>query len=60
MNPYASDLVALESPDDLALADRIKVGQEEISAELRKIIIGQDDVIRQVLLTLFVGGKCCF
>ena len=45
MNPYASDLVALESPDDLALADRIKVGQEEISAELRKIIIGQDDVI---------------
>ena len=57
MNPYASDLVALESPDDLALADRIKVGQEEISAELRKIIIGQDDVIRQVLLTLFVGGN---
>ena len=57
MNPYASDLVTLESPDDLALADRIKVGQEKISAELRKIIIGQDDVIGQVLLTLFVGGN---
>jgi len=57
VNPYASDLVTLESPDDLALADRIKVGQEKISAELRKIIIGQDDVIGQVLLTLFVGGN---
>ena len=57
MNPYASDLVTLESPDDLALADLIKVGQEKISAELRKIIIGQDDVIGQILLTLFVGGN---
>ena len=28
MNTYANDVVDLESPDDLALADRMKVGRE--------------------------------
>jgi MoxR-like ATPase len=43
--------------DDVALADRMKHGRDRIVAELRKSIIGQDDVIGQVLLTLFVGGN---
>jgi hypothetical protein len=47
--------VALE-PDDIALADRLKHGREQILTELRKVIIGQDDVVELVLLTLFVGG----
>ena len=47
----------LESPDDVALADRLKRGREEILAELHKLIIGQQDVIEQALLTLFVGGN---
>jgi MoxR-like ATPase len=50
------ETVDLQS-DDLALADRMKVGRERILAELRKSIIGQEDVIGQVLLTLFVGGN---
>ena len=49
--------VDLESPDDIALADRMKRGREQIIAELQKLIIGQDDVVNQVLLTLFVGGN---
>ena len=52
-----SDVVDLESPDDLALAERMQEGRERIVSELRKIIVGQDDVINQVLLTLFVGGN---
>jgi MoxR-like ATPase len=52
-----ADVVDLESPDDLALADRMKVGREQIISELGKIIIGQSEVIQQVLLTLFVGGN---
>ncbi|MEZ4417144.1 MAG: MoxR family ATPase [Gemmatimonadota bacterium] len=35
----------------------MKDGRERILSELRKLIVGQDDVIEQVLLTLFVGGN---
>jgi MoxR-like ATPase len=49
--------VKLDSPDDVALADRLKSGREQIISELRKLIVGQEDVIEQVLLSLFVGGN---
>jgi MoxR-like ATPase len=51
------EVVDLESPDDVALADRMKAGRDQIIAELHKLIIGQDDTVNQVLLTLFVGGN---
>src|SRR4051812_33664653 len=35
----------------------MKAGRDRIITELRKLIIGQDDVVNQVLLTLFVGGN---
>jgi MoxR-like ATPase len=57
MNQYVNDVVDLDSPDDLALADRMKVGREQILTELHKVIVGQDEVISQVLTTLFVGGN---
>ena len=57
MNPMVSDVVDLDSPDDIALADRMNAGREQIVTELKKIIVGQDDVIGQVLMTLFVGGN---
>jgi MoxR-like ATPase len=47
----------LNTPDDVALADRMKHGRERIISELKKLIIGQDEVVNQVLLTLFVGGN---
>ena len=47
----------LEAPDDIALADRLKTGREDILSELHKLIIGQKDVMEQALLTLFVGGN---
>ncbi|NJD20572.1 MAG: AAA family ATPase [Gemmatimonadetes bacterium] len=49
--------VQLESRDDVALADRMSRGREQIIQELRKLIVGQEEVIEQVLLTLFVGGN---
>ncbi|HVR72213.1 MAG TPA: MoxR family ATPase [Vicinamibacteria bacterium] len=45
------------APDDLALAEQMKKGRERILAELRKLIVGQDDVVEQVLISLFVGGN---
>src|SRR4030095_13501051 len=43
--------------DDVALADRMNDGRKQIVTELKKIIVGQDEVVGQVLLTLFVGGN---
>ncbi|MEJ7811885.1 MAG: MoxR family ATPase [Gemmatimonadaceae bacterium] len=49
--------VALESADDIAMADRLKQGRDGIISELRKLIVGQEDVIEQVLIALFAGGN---
>jgi MoxR-like ATPase len=39
-------------------ADRVSEGRERILAELRKVIVGQDEVVEQVLIALFTGGHC--
>ncbi len=48
---------ALEREDDIALADKMKAGRVAILSEIHKLIIGQEDVLEQVLLSLFVGGN---
>jgi MoxR-like ATPase len=50
------ELVKLDS-DDVALAERMKTGRDQIVLELRKLIIGQDNTVQEVLLSLFVGGN---
>jgi MoxR-like ATPase len=47
----------LEAADDIELAERLKRGHDSIISELHKLIIGQDDVIELVLLSLFTGGN---
>jgi MoxR-like ATPase len=43
--------------DDEALADKLKQSRDQIVQELRKQIVGQDDVVELVLTTLLVGGN---
>jgi MoxR-like ATPase len=57
VNPLGTDTVDLQSADDVALADRMNAGRAHIVGELKKLIVGQDEVIGQILLTLFVGGN---
>ncbi len=57
MDSLHQTTMELESADDVALADRMRAGREQITRELRKIIVGQDEVMAQVLLTLFVGSN---
>ena len=52
-----TEQAALQSADDIALADRLRFGRERIMAELKKLIVGQEHVIDQVLISLFVGGN---
>ncbi|MFN0127668.1 MAG: AAA family ATPase [Verrucomicrobiales bacterium] len=42
-------------PDTLA---RLLEGREKLSAELAKVIVGQDEVIEHLLLALLAGGHC--
>src|SRR5437868_13465622 len=37
---------------------RLTTGRAQIEAELAKIIVGQKDVIEQILIALFAGGHC--
>jgi MoxR-like ATPase len=52
-----TNAIDIESPDDVALADRMNAGKQQIISELRKQIIGQEKTVDEVLLTLFVGGN---
>ena len=40
------------------LAERVRRGRKQILTELRKVIVGQDECIDQVLIALFTGGHC--
>ncbi|HYJ86517.1 MAG TPA: AAA family ATPase, partial [Pyrinomonadaceae bacterium] len=41
---------------DEELLDNLSRARESLLREIRKAIVGQDDVVEQVLLSLFVGG----
>jgi MoxR-like ATPase len=41
--------------DSAAIADFVRRA-EEIEHELRKVIVGQHEAVRQVLMALFAGG----
>jgi MoxR-like ATPase len=46
------------SPVATVSAEKVAEGRERILTELRKVIVGQDDVVEQVLIALFTGGHC--
>src|SRR5215210_6205129 len=51
----------MRSPTDpvsSVTAERVAEGRERILTELRKVIVGQDEVVEQVLIALFTGGHC--
>ena len=40
------------------VVEQIQSGRQKIDAELDKVIVGQKDVIEQLLISLFAGGHC--
>ena len=46
---FASDKEAL---------DALRTKHAELTAEIRKVIVGQEDVVEQVLVSVFSGGHC--
>src|SRR6058998_1127804 len=49
---------ASSAPTDQQLVEQILSGRARILTELAKVIVGQKDVIEQLLLALFAGGHC--
>jgi MoxR-like ATPase len=48
---------ALEAQDPVRQAERLADATQRMKTELRKAIVGQEEVVEQVLLTLFTGGN---
>src|SRR6266403_360132 len=54
--PAAPTSAAFEA--DRETVERLASGRARIEAELSKVIVGQKDVIEQILIALFAGGHC--
>ncbi|TWU48813.1 ATPase RavA [Rubripirellula tenax] len=49
---------ALSIEEEALVVSQIREGRDRINAELSKVIVGQEDVIEQLLICLFAGGHC--
>lgn len=49
---------SIDTTEIKALVDRFSTVQKALVQEVRKVIIGQDEVLEQVQIALFVGGHC--
>jgi len=48
----------MDQQDDLAQVQRIHDASQRVINELAKVIVGQDEVIEQLLMAIFAGGHC--
>ena len=53
-----NDISATQNGTDIEAAEALKTAKENILNQLRKRIIGQDEVIEQLLIALFSQGHC--
>ncbi len=57
-NAVTLGTAVIDSQDDLALVKQMQDGRAQIVAEIRKVIIGQEGIIDELLIALFAGGHC--
>jgi len=58
MNPNDANGTGPATPEEEEILERLRSGKEKILQQLRKRIVGQDDVIEHALIALFAGGHC--
>jgi len=51
-------MVKPEEKEDLKLVEKLAQGRKSILEQLHKVIVGQDEVIEQLLIALFARGHC--
>ncbi|MAO70932.1 MAG: AAA family ATPase [Flavobacteriales bacterium] len=50
--------VIMENMNDVQLLDKFVINYTAFKDEISKIIIGQEDVVKEVLISIFCGGHC--
>ncbi len=53
-----SHITPAAPPDEQAIVSQIAEGRRRIEAELAKVIVGQHEVVEQLLIALLAGGNC--
>src|SRR6201997_968215 len=48
----------IDSTELQARIQRFQTARDNILSQIRRVIVGQDEVIEQVMISLFVGGHC--
>ena len=56
MSSFSS--LSADSADLQSRIGRFQEARDQILAQVRKVIVGQDEVLEQILIALFVGGHC--
>ena len=57
MATLAAD-ITLDSAELKHRIQRFHAVRDNILAQVHEVIVGQDDVLEQILIALFVGGHC--
>src|SRR6202521_4856804 len=59
MTPVATSVqLNVDSAELKGRIDRFQSAREQIHGQVREVIVGQEDVLDQILTALFVGGHC--
>ncbi len=48
----------MPEPNDLEAVERIRAARDQLKTEIRKVIVGQEEVVDQLLIALFSRGHC--
>jgi MoxR-like ATPase len=56
--PNSPSPVSPNLQEEYAAVERLTAGRAQILAELSKAIVGQKEIIEQILIALFAGGHC--
>jgi MoxR-like ATPase len=56
--PVAAETIVDPHQPDRETVEKLTQGRDQIVSELLKVIVGQEQVIEQILITLLAGGHC--
>ena len=53
-----NETIETETPFEAEALEKLRKGRDRMLEQIRKVIVGQDDVIESLLIVLFTGGHC--
>ncbi len=56
--PLSSPHILSEAAPDVAALEKLNAAQQRIREQIRSVVVGQDAVVEQLLVSVFAGGHC--